>query len=323
MKRLVLFIPTLLIFIYGNGQELFPLNEPASTIPRNTLGVRLFGNVYQEPNNQYRQMYALRLMYGLFPNCSIYITPSASNHHSNTLPPSFPDHNTPQIGVPLPFRFNGVSFYAKYRFYSNDAEKRHFRIAAFAEWAQLDVPHDEAEPTLLDDTKGFSAGIITTYLKDHFAVSFNGGIILPMAYKGEVPNEIHGLQSVPAIVRYGRAVTYNLSMGYLLFPRHYKSYNQTSWNLYLELMGKSYEGIRISFDNIAQPGTWYNVPIRDNDALLKGNYIEIHPGLQCIIRSNLRLDLSVALPFYGKSYVRFYPQYEIGIQRYFYFLKQK
>lgn len=323
MKYALIFLLVPVMHAYSaHAQELFPMTEPASTMPQKVFGIRAFNQSYTEVNNKFRTLAGLRLMYGITPKLTVYLSATASNHHSKDLPPEFPDHNTPQIGVPLPMRFNGVNLYAKYRLYSRDGENSHFRIAAYGEGSYIDVAHDEAEPNLIDDTKGFGAGFITTYLKNHFAVSCTGGFILPSAYHGEVPDIFSGgLPSVPATVKYGKALNYSLSVGYLLLPRTYKSYKQTNINLYAELIGKSYEGAKIYFDNLGTPGTPYEVSGSGLQALSAGYYVEIHPGIQAIINSNLRIDLSVGFPLINKSYAHFYPLYTIGIQRYFYFRK--
>lgn len=315
-----------LLLVYSTGlsaQELFPLNEPASTMPRNVLGVRAFSQHYKEVKNQHRNLYGLRMMYGLTPKLTVMVGGTVSNHHSKSLPPDFPDHNTPQVGVPLPYRFNGLNFYAKYRFYTHDAQNRHLRLAAWAQYSHLNVAHDEGEPNLQDDTRGFGAGLIGTYLYRHFAVSFNGGLILPSEYKGDVPDILAGLPSVPARVVYGKAWQYNLSFGYLLLPQRYSSYRQTNINLYLELLGKSYDGAKVYFENIGMPGSAYEVTGLGKEVLSRSYYVEAHPGIQAIIRSNLRIDLSVGFPVIRKSYAHYYPLWSLGIQRYFYFNRKK
>ncbi len=319
MKYIICPILLILISFKLGAQELYPLTESASSVPKKALGLRLFNHSYSETNNQLRNLFGLRIMYGLTPRLSVYIMPTVSNHHSKDLPPDFPDHNTPQVGVYLPYRFNGVHFYAKYRFLSRDGDHSHLRAAVYGEWGQMDVAHDEGEPTLMDDTKGGAGGFIITSLKHRFAATLTAGVIIPSAYRGEVPDFIPGLPGVPAEVHYGRAVNYSLALGYLLLPKKYKNYNQSNLNIYLELIGKSYEAARIYFDNIGQPGTPYPVSGSGSDALAAGNYIEAHPGVQLIIKSNTRIDLSIGFPVVEKSFTRFYPVYEIGFQRYFYF----
>jgi hypothetical protein len=301
-----------------NAQELFIKEEPASTLPKGVFGLRMFSEIYTEPGNQTRAFLALRGMYGLGRKLSVYATLNASNHHSKQLPPEFPDHNTPQIGVPLPWRFNGINLYAKYRLLNIDGKKSHFRVAAYASASWLDVAHDEAEPNLLDDTKGVGAGAISTWLKNHWAVSFTGGCILPADYVGETPDPIPGLPSVPARVHYGKAFNYSLSFGYLLLPFSYKNYRQTNINLYAELLGKSYTAGRVFLGNTRSGTASYEIRGTAVQVFSPNVYLELHPGIQAIIRSNLRLDFSVGFPLISRSYVHYYPLYTVGVQRYFY-----
>lgn len=304
------------------AQELFPQMEPASTLPKGALGVRAVDQSYNEIN-RIRSLYALRVMYGLMPKLTIELTGDVSNHHNKQLPPGFPEHNTPQIGVHHPYLFNGLDFYAKYRFLTIDGENSHFRGAIYGEYSYLDVAHDEAEPTLLDDTRGLGGGLIFTYLKKRFAASFTGGFIKPSDYNGGVSDAISSLPSVPTKVVYGNAAVYDLSFGYLLFPKEYKNYNQTNWNIYVEFLGKSYGQAQVYFANLGYNGPMYEVAVTGTPVLHAGNYVEVFPGLQCIIRSNLRIDASVGFPMINKSYVHFYPVYTLGIQRYFYFNKKR
>jgi len=322
LKRAALLLMFSISYIYGNAQELFPIAEPASNVPKGALGLRAYDETYNEVN-RIRNLFALRAMYGLLPNLTIMATANVSNHHDKQLPPEFPVHNTPQIGVTHPYLFNGVDFYAKYRFLSIDGQNSHFRAAAYAEYGLLKVAHDEAEPNLLDDTKGFGGGLIATYLKGHFAVSATGGFILPSKYKGYVPDEIPALPGQPATVTYGNGYNYSLSFGYLLLPHTYTSYNQTNWNLYVEFMGKDYTAAKMQVGNISYSAPQYSISTKSNKALQGRNYIDVYPGVQSIIRSNLRADFSVGFPFINKSYVHFYPVYHIGVQRYFYFHKHK
>jgi len=301
----------------SKAQELFIQTEPASTMPGGVTGIRAITQVYREPGNYIRGMTALRIMHGVTPKLTVMLTATASNHHSKELPPRFPDHNTPQIGVGLPWRFNGLNLYARYRIYSNDGPKTHFRIAAYGTASWMDVAHDEGEPDLMDDTKGLGGGIITTWLRKHFALSTTVGGIVPSAYKGRVPDIIPGLPSIPAHVRYGNAVTYSLSAGYLLLPRTYKGYGQTNINLYAELLGKSYGAGKVFLENIGS-GSAYQISGPALQVFEAHTYAEFHPGIQAIFGSNLRIDLSAGFPLLSRSYARFYPIYTVSVQRYFF-----
>ncbi|HEV7231813.1 MAG TPA: hypothetical protein VGO45_10820 [Bacteroidia bacterium] len=269
-------------------------------------------------------MIDLRLMYGLFSKLTVIANLSESNHHGTEFPANlaFHTHNGNQTtfytgnfqrGVTYPYLFSGVDLYAKYRFLSLDGQHTHLRMALFGEWSNASVAHDEAEPTLMGDTRGYSGGLIVTALKNHLAVSLTTGFIIPGKYDGTSPDPMGG-PDVPTELIYGRAVTYDLSFGYLLFPLKYQNYNETNMNVYMEFKGKSYGSAQIYQYGIKP------VPIQ-TPLLEAGNYMEAYPGIQAIIKSNLRIDFSVGFPIYNTSYARFYPVYMIGIQRYFYLKK--
>ena len=85
-----------IIFIFfdlniSKAQELFIHNESASSIPKRVLGVRLFGNSFNEIN-VLRNMFAVRWMYGVTPKLSLYISSSFSNHHGVSLPDDLITH---------------------------------------------------------------------------------------------------------------------------------------------------------------------------------------------------------------------------------------
>lgn len=302
----------------SDAQELFIHNEPASSIPKHVLGIRLFGESYNEFGVE-RNMGACRIMYGLTSKLSVSVTGTVSNHHSDRLPSNLVSHThsgdqtiyqtgTFNRGLKYPYRMNGIYFYSKYRFLTLDAEHKHFRMAAYGEGSYISSAHDETEPNLLDDTKGIGGGIIATYLYHHFAASFTGGLILPGHYSEYAPDFFGGQQHT--VIQYGNAVIYNLSAGYLVYPVVYKKYTETNLNIYIELMGKSYASAGVYQNGVGiSPKT---------DLLIKGNYVEIHPGMQFIIDSNLRIDFSIGAPLINKSYTRFYPVYTLGIQRYFF-----
>jgi len=319
MRKLI--IISICFFITSSSlqaQELFPLCEPASNIPKGVLGLRAISNTYKE-YDVWRNMSGVRVMYGLTSRLSIFASFTGSNHHGIDLPTNLVNHThlgnqtlyfvSPfQRGIPYPYLFNGTDLYAKFRVLSFDGIKTHLRVALYGEWSNVSVAHDEAEPNLMDDTKGYGSGLIVTYLKNHFAISLTSGFIIPGAYLGTSFSP-YG-QAIPTTLEYGKAFTYNLSMGYLLYPKHYSSYKQVNVNLYTEFTGKTYGSAAVY-----QLGA--EIPIQ-TPLLQAGNYVDVHPGIQFIFNSNLRLDLSVGLPFIQQSYTHFYPFTYIAVQRYFY-----
>ncbi|MGZ3884925.1 MAG: hypothetical protein ACXVPD_12270, partial [Bacteroidia bacterium] len=224
--RIFFLILSCFFFYYpSSSQELFPLTEPASNIPKGVIGVRLFNQTYQE-GPAIRGMDALRVMYGLLPRLTLMATATTSNHHGADFPANLATHThsgtqttystgSYVVGIHYPYQFNGVSFYAKFRFISRDGQNTHFRMTAYGAYSLLNVAHDEAEPNLLDDTKGFGGGLIVTYLKNRFAVSLTGGAIIPGSHTGTVPDP-YGTGAIQTVVQYGRAAEYDLSFGYLL-----------------------------------------------------------------------------------------------------------
>ena len=312
------------------AQELFPLAEPASNVPKGAIGVRAFDEGYKEAD-LLRNVAALRIMYGVTSKLSVYATGTVSNYHEKTLPYDFITHNhtstsvsggssTPQQGVPYPYVFNSIDVYAKYRIVTSDGQNTHFRLAVYGEGSYVAVPSHEAEPDLLVHTTGYGGGVIATYLTHHFAASLTTGFIIPSEYKGDASDKFGGVY--PTTIQYGNAVNYDLSLGYLLFPHNYKSYKQTNWNVYCEFIGKEYGAAHVTqLDGppsavIPDPLV---IKVANTTPILKaGNYLNIAPGLQCIINSTYRIDMSVELPVINRSYNYLYPLYLVGVQRYFF-----
>lgn len=309
-----------LYFLSGPGcyaQELYPLHEPASTLGKNTLGVRMFSETYNEIN-QLRNMSALRLMYGVTPKLTVLATAIGSNHHGKKFPQDYPFHNTPERGAKYPFRFNGGHLYAKYRFLTLDNKNTHFRMAVYGEGTYVNTSHHEAEPNLMmGDTKGIGGGLIATYLYRKLAASLTVGYIHPFAHTGPSPDVSAGIDDTYVRTQYGQSLTYGLSVGYLLFPKTYSSYRQTNLNVYLELHGKRYEDALVTL-LLNTPSEYVLSPLRYPDALRRGGYLDISPGIQAIINSNLRIDFSTTFPLLGFSWARLYPVFTVGVQYYFY-----
>ena len=187
-------------------------------------------------------------------------------------------------------------------------------MAAFGEASYIRIASHLAEPELLTHNSGFGAGIIATYLKSHFAGTITLGYAVPTEYNGNSFDIYGGV--FPTTIKYGNAVNYSLALGYLLLPRHYKNYEQSNLNVYLEFIGRSYGAAQVT----QQDGT-VTTRIANTSFLNAGNYIDVSPGLQWIIKSTLRIDVSVGLPLVNSSFIHQYPMYYIALQRYFYFRK--
>jgi hypothetical protein len=192
-------------------------------------------------------------------------------------------------------------------------------MAVYGEGSDVFVPSHEAEPDLLIHTSGCGAGLISTYLKRKLAISLTTGFILPMEYNGNTYDKYGGVY--PTTIQYGKGVNYDLSFGYLVYPGKYKTYSQTNWNVYCEFIGKSYGAAKVyQKDGPYSYSLTYDLPIT-TPILKAGNYVDINPGLQCIINSIYRIDVSCGFRLINESYDHLYPLYLVGVQRYFFFTK--
>lgn len=308
----LLFIASILTS--SQGQELYPIAEPASTVPKGVFGVKLMSETFHEVR-LVRNQFSLRLMYGVTPKLTVWVQPMVSNHHGKQLPRDILTHrhvgpNTifytqlKNYGSDYSYTLSGIHLYAKYRFLTLDANDQHFRMAFYTEATPVgSTAHDEAEPHLQGDNRGFGAGVIATYLKSRTAVSFTGGFVKAFDYREtDTALNFH--------LQYGDAFAYSLSFGYLLYPRKYEGYHHRNYNIYVELMGKSFGAAQLSSNGESiQP---------ESEPFQGGNYLDIYFGIQQIMRSNDRLELSVGFDLLNQSYRHFYPVINVGFQHYFY-----
>lgn len=293
------------------GQELFPATEPASSMPKGVLGVRLMYETYKElPSQRTRYWDAVRLMYGATGKLTLMLTGSASNHHLKKFPADLRNYfiNHHQVSYkPNPFLFEGLNFNARYRWLSIDEQNKHLRLAFYGEAAKSFVPHDEAEP-MLGDNSGFGGGIIATKLHHKFALSVTCGYTYALPYIDK-EQEIR--------FETGKGWHYNISLGYRLFPLKYSSYQNVNVNLYVEFINKTYDKARLTVKGEMHDFEVY----KDFDpviykSLIENQYSEIRPSIQFIFNSNERIDIGIAQPFYGKSYLHFYPMFFFNLQKY-------
>ncbi len=308
------FVLTVVFFLFGEflySQELFPHTDPASNISKGVLGVRVCNEFFKE-FNQIRSSQIYRFMFGINSKWMISQRFSFSNHHGKTLPVGTIKTDADgryysfgvQKGLKYPYGFDNFGMELRYRFFSQDGDHTHLRMVASLAFAGGTEPHDEAEPNLMmGDNAGLSLGYTTTYLKNKFAVSLSSEFILPARYY-EAFEHIE--------ILYGKGISYNLSFGYLVFPRTYKSYKQMNVNVYLELMGKSFGSGRINKND-------QEVLLLQTKRFNGQSLLEARPSVQFIFSSNTRVDLSCGFPVIGASYARFYPAFYLNLQHYFYF----
>jgi hypothetical protein len=291
------------------SQELYPNSEPASIVPKRAIGVRLMNEVYSN-SGSLRMWNGTMFMYGISSKFMISGMVTGSNHHGKKLGEGFISQDGEQVlhananpgDSKYPYLVESIGLGFRYRFVNVDGDHKHFRMALYGNGAYADRPHDEAEITAMGDNKGINGGLISTLLVNKLAISLTTGAIKPIPYRE---------QAREVVLDYGNAFNYSLSFGYLVYPRKYKTFDQTNINLYAEFLGKKYGDLTITRNG-------ERVDSHGHEGFKGGSYIEFRPAIQFIVKSNLRIDLGAALPLIRQSYIRNYPLYQLNVQYYFF-----
>jgi len=184
------------------------------------------------------------------------------------------------------FKYESVSFYAKYRFLSKDELHKHFRMAFFADASTTRAPFHYDEITLMGDKSGIEAGIIATQLWHKLALS--GTISHTQVLDQSRRNKT--VIYVPA--RNYQAMNYSLSAGYLIFPKEYTDYKQTNLNLYLEILAQQ------TLDQ-------------------QTSYVDMAPALQLIFNSNTKLNIGYRFQAAGNMQRMASNSWQISVERTF------
>ena len=260
--RIIFILLFLFNSIISNSQELYINTEPASLIPKGTKVVRLTNsNIFLSGSN----------IMGSISNAFL-VTPSLAYGLSKKImvSGSFQFANKPFEQDMMPnFGFNGFKIYSKQRILSTDKEKYHTRLSSFIKFSYHEDKFMKDNIDLeLQDT-GFEFGLIGTQLINKLAISITSAFT-------RVSNiDVKSTQGSTVKWQTTNLSTSknSISAGYLLFPRKYKSYKQTNFNLYLEYITNTI--LTKDFPN---------------------NYHKfsstLAPGIQFILLSRSRLDFS-------------------------------
>ena len=248
----------LLLSFFSHSQELYINTEPASLIPKGTKVVRLhhhsiFLNEDSEPGSQSSARILIpQISYGISKNIMV----SAAFQISNN-----PFDVTANSG------FNGFKLYSKQRILSTDKQKYHTRLSSFikytnhGKWNSPNYKFMKNNYDLDFQDSGLELGLIATQLIKKLAVSVTSGF-------GVISNKTSdGTYDDKNFNSWHNSI----SAGYLLFPRKYKSYKQTNFNIYLEYLTSSI----ISSQYPSRYSKFMST---------------VAPGVQFIIMSRSRLD---------------------------------
>jgi hypothetical protein len=227
------------ISMYVSAQELFSFTEPASNMAAKSIGIRL--NNYLMKNNETNS-----LNYHLLPEVMIGVNKKLMLHVE-----AFLSNRNNQ------FVAEGASIYGKYRFLSNDEIHSHFRMAVYGRYSFNNSDIHQPAIDFFGHSSGVESGLIATKLIHKVAISSSIGA-------QHVFN--NGKEKFNYSNKERNAISYSLSIGKLMLPKEYISYNQTNLNLMVEVLGQS---------NIGSGST----------------YLDIAPTAQLIFNSIFRVDI--------------------------------
>ncbi|MEI7628872.1 MAG: hypothetical protein WCJ80_11565 [Bacteroidota bacterium] len=229
------------ISIYGSAQELYVFSEPASNMPSHALSPKQYVKVLSNSRtNKLESRYTSEMMIGINKNLMIHAAATLSDMYTEG------------------HRWESVRLYSKYRMYTKDGMFSHFRLASFAELAHSNNKPKYEELSLDGDQSGVQFGFIATQLLHKLAISSTISVIESLQESRRDPNYY-------PVYPY-QAINYSLSAGYLVAPKTYTSYDQTNFNIYLEVLAQN------SLDR-------------------KLHFIDLAPALQLIFNSSSKLNL--------------------------------
>ncbi len=231
----------LLLSISGKAQELFSMTEPASNIAARSFSIRVDNSIMDEINSS-------KINYHLIPELAVGISKKLMLRGS-----VFFSNRTKQ------FKNEGGGIYAKYRFLSNDAVQKHFRMAAFGTMSFNNSDIHQEEISMNGHNTGFEAGVVATKLLHKIALSSSVSIVKALD-NGKNNKFTYGLNN-------SKALNYSFSFGKLILPKQYRDYRQTNINLMVETLSQVNTG----------SGKYY---------------VDIAPTVQLIFNSESRIDLS-------------------------------
>ena len=223
MRKIAL-IAFLLMHLNSFSQELFVFTEPASNMPAKSLGFRDMNGFFLEKDGKLNYHNMPELMWGINKKWMVHAQGFISNRQDGG------------------FETEGGSVYAKYRFFSNDALKKHFRMALYGRYSfnKADIHQQEIET--MGHNSGYEDGFIATQLLHKVAISSS------ISYERALDNQPN--YKFPS-TESNSAMNYTLSAGKLMLPKVYTSYKQVNMNLMLEFIGQRLNDNQKSFLDIA------------------------------------------------------------------------
>lgn len=238
-----------LLFFFNTtlqAQELFVLTEPASNMAAKSLGFRAMNSFMNELDGSGINYHLMpEIMWGINNKWMVHAQGFFSNRINRLVT-------------------EGGSLYAKYRFLSNDDVHSHFRMATYTRLSinNSDIHQDEIET--MGHNSGYELGLIATQLLNKVAIS------AAVSYEKAMDN---GSAYKFPTTQSNSAINYTLSIGKLMLPKEYTSYNQTNVNLMVEMLGQSLSNGK--------------------------SFLDVAPSIQFIIKSQARIDFGYRYQLYN------------------------
>jgi hypothetical protein len=253
---LVVFVLVGTTHVQLNAQELYVFSDPASNVPSKSLSVK-YGSKWINGDMFGTRMIMSRHM----GEASVGLSKKWMIRPAFTMSDMFTNRVV---------KWESVSLYTKFRFYSRDEVHRHFRAAAFVKalYSTNSLEYDDLNTE--GDQSVVQGGVILTQLINKLAISST--LALTEVTNGERWKKYLG----PRNFGY-RSFNYSVSAGYLFFPKQYTSYKQTNFNLYLELIGS--RGIDRKY-----------------------YFVDLAPAVQFILNSNTKINLGYRFQAKGNAY---------------------
>lgn len=269
----------LLLFISVNlySQELYIVTNPAASLSKHRFEVR--NNIMSYDNFSYYHN-SFQVNYGLFRNLTLY--------------------NNIFYTIDEGYRFLGnYEFAARYRFWDHDKQNYHLRTAY---QTGLIVPVNanpivngaveyEIHPGHVVKFYNFVNDITIPSIDFHTTDNYtykNELIVTNLIKKFAVTGAMsYNVNIAKNDFKFGNYFQWDLSFGYLAFPKEYTSYGDVNLNLYLE--NKAYYFYKNKF---------LGDPINNSGGFRLDSYL----GIQAILFSSLMLEMSYLIPVHSNEF---------------------
>ncbi|HLY69996.1 MAG TPA: hypothetical protein VKR53_09710, partial [Puia sp.] len=123
MRKIIFCMILVCNALSATPQELYVSTEPASNMATGSIGIRFNTKLFDmKPAGAYAIRLDPEIMFGVSKKIMIHLNAYASDMYQQNL------------------KFEGVSVYGKYRFYSEDDVHSHFRMAGFGKVSVINNP---------------------------------------------------------------------------------------------------------------------------------------------------------------------------------------